>query len=73
MFWIHASSMARIEEGYRRIAEAINLPGSGDPKVDILQLVRAWLLNESNGRWIVIVDNADDLSLLTSLSGGIEI
>ncbi|KAL9591261.1 MAG: hypothetical protein Q9179_007901 [Wetmoreana sp. 5 TL-2023] len=69
VFWIHASSKARIEEGYRRIAEATRLPRRDDPKVDILQLVRAWLCDESNGRWVTIVDNADDSSVLSDLAG----
>lgn len=73
VFWVHASSKARIEEGYRRIAEATRLPGRDDPKVNILQLVRAWLSNESNGRWVTIVDSADDSSTLVDLSGGISI
>ena len=70
MFWVHASSTTRIEEGYRRIAEAANLSGWEDPKVNILRLVRAWLCNDLNGRWLMIVDNADELSQLTDLSGG---
>ena len=72
MFWVHASSKARIEEGYRRIAEATRLPGRDDPKADILQLVRAWLCDESNGRWVTVVDNADDSSVLSDLSRGIQ-
>ena len=72
VFWIHASSKARIEEGYRRIAEAIGLSGWDDPKVDILQLVRAWMCHESNGKWVTIVDNADDLNVLSDLSGGMQ-
>ncbi|KAI4231138.1 MAG: hypothetical protein L6R40_007830 [Gallowayella cf. fulva] len=69
VFWIHASSKARIEEGYRRIAEATRLSGWDDPKVDILQRVRAWLCDESNGSWVTIVDNADDSSVLSDLAG----
>ena len=70
MFWIHASSTARIEEGYRRIAEIAKLAGLEDPKVNIMRLVCAWLRDESNGKWIIIVDYADDLSILSDLSGG---
>ena len=70
VFWIHASSTARIEEGYREIAEVVKLAGREDPKVDILRLVRAWLRDESNGKWIIVVDNADNLSILSDLSGG---
>ncbi|KAL8763279.1 MAG: hypothetical protein Q9194_007383 [Teloschistes cf. exilis] len=69
VFWVHASSKAKIEEGYRRIAEATRLPGRDDPRVNILQLVRAWLCDESNGRWVTIVDNADDSSVLSDLTG----
>ncbi|KAL8823653.1 MAG: hypothetical protein Q9191_005667 [Dirinaria sp. TL-2023a] len=47
------------------------LSGWDDPKADILQLVRAWLCDESNGRWLVIVDNADELNVLSDLSGDI--
>ncbi len=72
MFWIHASSRARIEEGYRRIAEATRLPGRDDPKVDILQVFYAWLCDESNGIWVMIVDNADDSSVLSDLAGGMQ-
>ena len=70
MFWVHANSNARIEEGYRRIAEVTRLPRRDNPKIDILQLVRAWLCDESNGRWVMIVDNTDDLNTLSDLSGG---
>ena len=48
----------------------VKLAGREDHKVDILRLVRAWLRDESNGKWIIIVDNADDLSILSDLSGG---
>ena len=70
MFWIHASSTARIEERYRRIAEVAQVAGWEDPKVDILRLVRAWLCDEFKGKWIIIVDNADNLSVLSDLSSG---
>ena len=34
--------------------------GWDDPKADVLRLVRSWLCDESNGRWVMVVDNADD-------------
>ncbi|KAF4627699.1 hypothetical protein G7Y89_g10454 [Cudoniella acicularis] len=60
VFWVHASTTARFEEGYRRIAEKVKIDGWDKPDVDILQLVTNWLCNEVNGRWVMIVDNADD-------------
>ncbi|KAK3360388.1 hypothetical protein B0T25DRAFT_129221 [Lasiosphaeria hispida] len=60
VFWVHAGTQARVEEGFRTIADAIKLPGRNQPKVDIPQLVYSWLSNERNGRWIMILDSADD-------------
>ncbi|PSN58606.1 hypothetical protein BS50DRAFT_614816 [Corynespora cassiicola Philippines] len=62
-FWVHADTRARFEEGYRRIAEAAKIDGCDDPKADVLRLVRSWLCHESNGRWVMVVDNADDASV----------
>ena len=76
MFWVHAGTQARFEEGYRRIAEATKLDGWNNPKVNILRLVRSWLCDESNGKWVMIVDNADNPEVFfspprgTQTSGG---
>lgn len=63
VFWVHAGTQARFEEGYRRIAETTRMDGFNSPKVDVLRLVRNWLCDESNGRWVMIVDNADDSAI----------
>ncbi|KAF2802651.1 HET-domain-containing protein [Mytilinidion resinicola] len=63
VFWVHAGTQARFEEGYRRIAETTRIDGFDSPKVDVLRLVRNWLCDESNGRWVMIVDNADDSAI----------
>ena len=63
VFWVHAGTQARFEHGYRRIAEATKINGWDDPKADVLRLVRSWLCDESNGRWLMVVDNADDASV----------
>ncbi|GAB7349483.1 hypothetical protein MBLNU459_g0195t1 [Dothideomycetes sp. NU459] len=60
VFWIHASSRARFEEGYKTIADRLGLVKSDDHQADILQLVRNWLCEERNGRWVMVVDNADN-------------
>jgi hypothetical protein len=63
VFWVHAGTQARFEEGFRRIAEATRMDGWDNPKADVLRLVRSWLCDESNGRWVMVVDNADDSSV----------
>ena len=60
VFWIHAADTPRFEEGFKAIADKVNLPGRDNPKVDILKLVYNWLTDERNGQWLLILDNADD-------------
>ncbi|KFY90176.1 hypothetical protein V498_06140, partial [Pseudogymnoascus sp. VKM F-4517 (FW-2822)] len=60
VFWVHASDAGRFKQAYANIAAKIELPGWDNPKADILGLVYNWLCDERNGRWLMILDNADD-------------
>ncbi|KAI9877032.1 MAG: hypothetical protein M1830_005006 [Pleopsidium flavum] len=70
VFWVYASSHARVEEGYRKIADRVKLTGSDEPRADIFRIVNNWLCDEANGQWIMIVDNADDPDLVFNPSEG---
>jgi len=59
---VHASNPARFLASYRAIAAELRLPGFDDPKANPLDLVYRWLLSESSGQWLLILDNADDVS-----------
>ena len=61
MFWVHASTQARFEEAYRNIADQLELPGRSDPKANVLRLVSDWLRDEANGRWLMVIDNVDNV------------
>jgi Tfp pilus assembly protein PilF len=63
VFWIHASNTARFEQGYRQIAAVTEIPGRDDPRTNLLQLVYQWLCDACNGRWLIVLDNADDDSV----------
>ncbi|KAF1964201.1 TPR-like protein [Bimuria novae-zelandiae CBS 107.79] len=63
VFWVHASTRARFEEAYRDIADRLQLPGRSDPKTDVLWLVSNWLRHETNGRWVIVLDNVDDVEI----------
>jgi hypothetical protein len=66
VFWIYASSVARFEQSYRTIAERAKIPGWDRPVSDIKLLVYNWLCDEANGRWLIIIDNADDATLFSA-------
>ncbi|KAH8586005.1 P-loop containing nucleoside triphosphate hydrolase protein, partial [Bisporella sp. PMI_857] len=63
VFWVHASNRARFEEGYKAIADRLEIPGRDELKLDILQLVSNWLYSADNCHWIMILDSADDASI----------
>jgi hypothetical protein len=66
VFWIHASNIDRIEQGYREIAERVKIPSREDPKVNILELVARWLQDDSKGTWLLVLDNLDDGAVLST-------
>ncbi|KAL8364681.1 hypothetical protein RB595_003793 [Gaeumannomyces hyphopodioides] len=72
IFWIHAGTQARVEEGFRAIANAVKLPGRNQLKADVLQLVYGWLSNERNGRWTIILDSTDDGGVFYATNHGHE-
>jgi tetratricopeptide (TPR) repeat protein len=39
------------------------VPGYDNPKEDVLLLVKAWLERKERGRWLMVLDNADDMQL----------
>ena len=71
VFWIHAGSTTRIDEGYRNIARGLSLPGWREPATDIHQIVDDWLLSVDNGPWLLVVDSADDMSVFFATESGI--
>jgi tetratricopeptide (TPR) repeat protein len=45
----------------------MSIPGTEDPQNDTLILVRDWLNTPENGSWLLILDNADNISLFFEL------
>lgn len=66
-FWVHAGSKARFEHSYTEIATTVGITGSDDSKVNILAVVSRWLASSINGPWLLILDNADDASVLLNV------
>ncbi|KAH6694334.1 hypothetical protein BKA61DRAFT_647691 [Leptodontidium sp. MPI-SDFR-AT-0119] len=69
VFWVYAGTAERFEQAYRSIAIELDLPGSDDPKTDVLGLFSRWLSDIDNGRWLMILDNADDIDIFRQMQG----
>jgi tetratricopeptide (TPR) repeat protein len=67
VFWIDAENVTKMEEGYREIARTLRINGTNDKDADVFALVYDWLRNEANATWLMIIDNADDKDVFTSL------
>jgi tetratricopeptide (TPR) repeat protein len=63
ILWVFASTRERFEQDYIAIAKGLRLPGHKDPETDYLSLVKRSLEEPESGKWLMIIDNADDLSL----------
>lgn len=68
IFWIHGGSGDMLRQSLTEIAFRSNLLGEGGPTTLPLEAVRRFLLNEDNGRWLMIVDNADNPNTFLSPS-----
>ncbi|KAH8807918.1 hypothetical protein F5884DRAFT_857480 [Xylogone sp. PMI_703] len=60
IFWVHSSNATRFTQAYEHIARELKLPGRSDANINTLQTVSNWLSDDSNGPWLMVLDNADD-------------
>jgi hypothetical protein len=60
---VHASTIPRLHQAYKKIAKKLKLPGWDDLNVDTFELIRDWLSKSKNGDWLLVLDNADDINI----------
>jgi tetratricopeptide (TPR) repeat protein len=70
VFWVPAISRETFELAYREIGILLGVPGITDDNADVKQLVKKALNSGSSGDWLMIVDNADDSSVLLGGTDG---
>lgn len=63
ILWIDASQRLTFEKDVRAIAKKLGLPGATAEQLDFKQLFKQGLSDSSFGKWLLIVDNADDEAL----------
>ena len=64
VFWVYAGTVERFRNAYREIARKLKIPGYQSSESDILRLVKEWLENKGSGRWLMVLDNADDAEIM---------
>jgi hypothetical protein len=62
VFWVHASNAERFLQSYMALAFQCEISGRDNPK-EILPIVKNWLENKDHGRWLMVIDNADDMQM----------
>jgi hypothetical protein len=48
----------------RDILDRLKAPGRSDPEANVFQLFKNWLCDAIKGKWLVVLDNADNDSFL---------
>ncbi|MCJ1279782.1 hypothetical protein MMC21_007606 [Puttea exsequens] len=69
IFWVPAVSVESFEQGYRDIASHCSV-ALNPMEEDVKDSVRRYLNSSSAGKWLLIVDNADDEEILFGAPNG---
>ena len=64
VFWVPAIDSTTFEHAFREIGQKLQIPGIDEDKADVKLLVKTSLSQESAGRWLMVIDNADDMRML---------
>jgi tetratricopeptide (TPR) repeat protein len=70
VFWIYALSLETFEQACREVASVLGLSDRDDGRGDIKELVQRHLSSRRAGKWLLIVDNADNIEVLQGYHGG---
>ncbi|VUC21523.1 unnamed protein product, partial [Clonostachys rosea] len=68
IFWVPALSSTSFGQAYDEISNKLQVR-KATPDQDVRDSVRLYLTSHESGKWIMIVDNADDKSLIYGTSG----
>ncbi|KAF4993955.1 hypothetical protein FDECE_13260, partial [Fusarium decemcellulare] len=69
VFWMPVLSRASFEQACVQIIDAFDIPTSDNDSV--IEVVRQYLSSERSGKWLLVIDNADDIETVMG-SAGIE-
>ncbi|KAK2597338.1 hypothetical protein QQS21_006034 [Conoideocrella luteorostrata] len=64
IFWVPAVDENTFENAYRDIGRQMKIGGIDEDQANVKRLVKTALSDGSSGSWLLIIDNADDVTLL---------
>ncbi|RGP69225.1 hypothetical protein FLONG3_7861 [Fusarium longipes] len=64
VFWVPAIDMIGIRKAYSEIARSLGIQVAEDSNASTLEQVKVVLSNQNMGEWLLVIDNADDPTLL---------
>lgn len=62
VFWVLVNSLANLQTAYREIAEKLCLQGCTERGANLPELMQKYLSQDNVGPWLLVFDNADDIS-----------
>jgi hypothetical protein len=69
VIWVPAIDATTFENAYRDVGRRFGIVGIDEEKADVKVLVKAALSREDFGRWLLIIDSADDMDLFFGPTG----
>ncbi|RKK71200.1 hypothetical protein BFJ71_g17604, partial [Fusarium oxysporum] len=69
VFWVPALSSASFEQACVQIMDACDISTTNNNKVDAVESVRQYLSSKRAGKWLLVVDNADDVQTVMGSVG----
>ncbi|KEQ90090.1 purine and uridine phosphorylase, partial [Aureobasidium pullulans EXF-150] len=72
VFWVPAIDPYHFRQAFREIAIFYELPGADNLEKDIVEAVKAKLMEGTALRWLLVIDNADDTDSLSFVRNGVQ-
>jgi tetratricopeptide (TPR) repeat protein len=63
IFWIPATNAESLQQAFTDVGQNLGVPGVAEKQVDVKKLVQSHLSEDSAGKWLLIVDNIDDMEM----------
>ncbi|KAH7201447.1 hypothetical protein DER44DRAFT_900082 [Fusarium oxysporum] len=69
VFWVPALSRASFEQACVQIIDACDIPTTNNNNADAVESVRQYLGSKRAGKWLLVIDNADDAQTVMGSAG----